>query len=50
MPTGVKGADIIHGVRNRSLQEIGVIAWEAKMTKAWDEKWVSKLKEDRLRV
>jgi hypothetical protein len=50
VPTGVKGADIIQGVRNRSLQEIGIIAWEAKMTKAWEDKWIAKLKEDRLRV
>ena len=35
---------------NRSGIEVGVIAWEAKMTKEWKDTWTEKLKEDRLRV
>lgn len=47
---GIKGADIIQEIRNEFGQSVGIIAWESKNTKAWEEKWVDKLKEDRLRV
>lgn len=47
---GIKGADIIQEIRNEFGQSMGVIAWESKNTKDWSEKWIDKLKEDRLRV
>lgn len=50
VPTGVKGADLIHTVRGQRGEVVGIIAWESKNTKSWDDKWVNKLKEDRLRV
>ncbi|MFZ4462162.1 MAG: DUF2130 domain-containing protein [Patescibacteria group bacterium] len=50
VPTGIKGADLVHSVRTQFGQHVGVIAWESKNTKAWSDSWVDKLKEDRLRV
>ncbi len=47
---GIKGADIIQEVRSEFGQSAGIIAWESKNTKEWSDKWVDKLKEDRLRV
>lgn len=47
---GIKWADIIQEVRNDFGQTVGIIAWEAKNTKAWTESWIDKLKEDRLRA
>ncbi len=47
---GIKWADIIQEVRNEYGQSVGIIAWESKNTKDWSEKWIDKLKEDRLRV
>ncbi len=46
----IKWADIIQEVRNEFGQSIGIIAWESKNTRVWDDKWIGKLKEDRLRV
>lgn len=43
---GVKGADIRHIVRTARGNECGVVLWELKRTKAWDDKWTGKLKED----
>ena len=50
VPTGIKGADLVHSVRNQFGHTAGIIAWESKNTKAWSDSWVDKLKEDRLRV
>jgi len=46
VPKGVRGADVIEVVKNKNNQEVGVIIWEAKRTKAWSEGWITKLKED----
>ncbi len=46
VPKGVKGADIIQKVIDRSGHECGQIVWELKKTKAWTEGWIQKLKED----
>lgn len=43
---GVRGADIIQEVRDRSRRACGVIVWERKNTKAWNRCWTTKLKED----
>ncbi|MHC5021221.1 MAG: DUF2130 domain-containing protein, partial [Planctomycetota bacterium] len=46
VPKGVKGADLVHTVRSPHGRECGTILWELKITKAWNEKWVGKLKDD----
>ncbi|MCL4814753.1 MAG: DUF2130 domain-containing protein [Vicinamibacteraceae bacterium] len=43
---GIRGADIIQDVRDRSRRACGVIVWERKNTKAWNRCWTTKLKED----
>lgn len=43
---GVRGADIIQRVYTRAGQPCGSIAWESKRTKAWNDEWVTKLKDD----
>ncbi len=45
---GVKGADILHSVRTPDGQLCGIIIWESKNTKNWNDRWLSKLKEDQL--
>lgn len=47
---GIRGADIIQEVKNEFGQSVGIIAWESKNTKNWEDKWIEKIKEDRLRV
>lgn len=46
VPTGIRGADLIQTVRNDFGIECGVIVWESKNTKAWNDEWIRKLKED----
>lgn len=46
VPKGQNGADTIQKVRDRQGRECGIILWESKDRKAWDKKWVPKLKED----
>lgn len=43
---GITGADIMQKVRDNQGRECGVIIWELKRTKHWDDKWVGKLKDD----
>lgn len=43
---GINGADIMQRVRDNQGRECGVIIWESKRTKHWDDKWVPKLKDD----
>lgn len=47
VPRGIKGADVIHTVRNGAGEEVGTIVWESKKTKNWSEKWIDKLIGDR---
>ncbi len=47
---GVKGADVIHTVKNRIGADAGIILYESKRTKAFNTEWVSKLKSDALLV
>jgi len=44
VPKGVNGADLVQHVRSASGLRCGVILWEAKQTKAWQQGWVPKLK------
>lgn len=46
VPKGINGADVIHRVYNRRGDGCGVIVWESKRTKAWNDAWVQKLKDD----
>lgn len=48
VPTGIKWADIIQWVRDSLWQETGTIIWESKNTKAWQDAWISKLKDDKI--
>jgi hypothetical protein len=43
---GAMGADIIQKVIHSSGQIAGMILWETKRTKGWEDKWVEKLKDD----
>lgn len=43
---GQSGADIIHTVLNHQGNLCGTIVWEVKSTKAWNDKWLDKIKAD----
>jgi hypothetical protein len=46
VPKGVTGADVLHRVRNNLGETCGTIIWESKRTKAWQQAWLGKLKDD----
>lgn len=50
VPKGVRGADVLQIVRDRSGRKCGTIVWESKRTKAWTDTWITKLKEDQRAV
>lgn len=43
---GISGADIRHIVKSPMGNTCGVILWELKRTKHWEDKWIMKLKDD----
>ncbi len=45
---GVRGADVIHVVRNEAAKVIGSILYESKRTKAFNQEWVQKIKNDQI--
>ena len=47
---GIKGADVIHTIKNRIGTEAGIILYESKRTKAFSMDWISKLKADAVLV
>lgn len=47
---GAFGADCVQTIHTRELQNCGVICYESKNTKAWSEGWVTKLKQDMIKV
>ena len=47
---GAFGADCIQMVHTRELQNCGKICYESKNTKNWSEGWITKLKQDMLKV
>lgn len=49
VPKGILGADVIQNVRDEFGQDCGVIIWESKRTKAFNEDWIVKLKDDLIR-
>lgn len=50
VPKGVKGADVIHTVRNKLGADCGIILYESKRTKAFGNDWIAKLKNDAVQV
>jgi len=48
--TWVKWADIIQTVKNNFWQPVWTIIWESKNTKSWQDSWIMKLKEDKLKI
>ncbi len=50
VPKGVKGADVIHTVRNKLGADCGVILYESKRTKSFNHEWIIKLKSDAVLV
>ncbi len=46
VPKGIDGADITQKVRNKYGHVAGTILWETKRTKAWNQAWLGKLRED----
>ncbi len=50
VPTGIRGGDIIHEIRNKFGNVAGTILWEAKRAKAWNKNWLTKLKEDMRKI
>jgi hypothetical protein len=46
VPKGAIGADLIQRVIDKAGHPCGSIVWEAKRTKAWNEGWIQKLKDD----
>ena len=47
---GAFGADCIQTVHTREAQNCGIICYESKNTKAWSDGWITKLKQDMLKV
>jgi len=47
---GAFGADCVQRVHTREVQNCGVICYESKNTKAWSDGWISKLKQDMIKV
>ncbi len=47
---GRKGADLTQEVVDRQLGACGMVVWEAKRTKHWNDTWLAKIKEDADRV
>ncbi|MFN7600877.1 MAG: DUF2130 domain-containing protein, partial [Bacteroidota bacterium] len=47
---GIKGADVIHTVRNKIGVDCGKILYESKRTKAFSYDWIAKLKSDAVLV
>lgn len=43
---GIRGADVLHIVKNNFGRTCGVIVWESKRTKSWGNDWIVKLRED----
>ncbi len=50
VPKGIKGADIVQRVHDRGGRFCGTIIWESKHTKAWNDGWLLKLKDDQREV
>lgn len=47
---GQRGADLMHKVNDARLGVCGMLVWEAKRTKHWNDNWIEKIKQDADRV
>jgi len=47
---GAFGADCVQTVHTRDSQNCGIICYETKNTKVWNDAWITKLKQDMLKV
>jgi hypothetical protein len=47
VPKGVHGGDVMQIVREVTGAECGIILWEAKRTKSWNDGWLAKLRDDK---
>lgn len=47
---GQRGADLIQKVNDARLGACGMLVWEAKRTKHWNDSWIEKIKQDADRV
>jgi len=43
---GVKGADVLHVIKNPSIEVAGKILFESKRAEKWKNEWITKLKDD----
>jgi hypothetical protein len=50
VPKGFEGGDILQKVNNKYGKTAGAIIWETKRTKAFSKGWITKLKEDMVRI
>lgn len=50
VPKGIRGADVVQKVYGETGQYCGTIIWESKRTRAWNDGWIQKLKDDRREV
>jgi len=50
VPKGEFGGDIVQRLRGTSTQYCGVLLWEVKTAKAWNERWLAKLRDDQRTV
>jgi hypothetical protein len=46
VPVGVHGGDVLHHVHDTTGMRCGTILWESKRTKAWNDNWLPKLRDD----
>jgi hypothetical protein len=46
VPKGTFGGDVNHRVRDPAMGDCGLILWESKRTKHWNNDWIAKLKDD----
>lgn len=47
---GQRGADLTQTVNDARLGSCGILVWEAKRTKHWNDSWIEKIKQDADRV
>ncbi len=47
---GAFGADCVQVIHTREMQNCGTLCYESKNTKTWSTEWVTKLKQDMLKV
>ena len=50
VPKGIRGADCIQTVINNMQQPCGTIVYESKRTKSFSKEWISKLRQDQVKL